>query len=149
MVNTMAKSLEQILQDARACKLCKENLPLGPRPVVRAETGSPVLIIGQAPGTKVHASGIPWDDVSGNNLREWLSVDKEVFYDTPVTSTSNFCAPLQLPPFKLVSCRTITSETPQHQTPRSYSDHLPLYQSEGAHSRSSDLSGDDTRGRSY
>lgn len=62
----MTETLEQILQDARACTLCKEDLPLGPRPIVRAETSSPVLIIGQAPGTKVHVSGIPWDDVSGN-----------------------------------------------------------------------------------
>ena len=91
----MKETLEQILQNARACTLCKENLPLGPRPVVRAETGSPVLIIGQAPGTKVHASGIPWDDVSGNNLREWLGIDKEVFYDTSKIAIvpMGFCYP--------------------------------------------------------
>ena len=75
-------TLEQVLVEARSCTLCEEDLPLGPRPVVFAETSSSVLIIGQAPGTKVHASVIPWDDVSGNNLREWLGIDKTVFYDT-------------------------------------------------------------------
>ena len=91
----MAELLQQILQDARACTLCKENLPLGPRPVVRAEASSPVLIIGQAPGTKVHASGIPWDDVSGNNLRDWLGIDKAVFYDTSKIAIvpMGFCYP--------------------------------------------------------
>lgn len=91
----MTKTLEQVLTEARDCTLCKEHLPLGPRPVVRAETGSPVLIIGQAPGTKVHASGIPWDDVNGNNLRDWLGIDKNGFYDTAKIAIvpMGFCYP--------------------------------------------------------
>ena len=91
----MTETLEQILNDARACTICEESLVLGPRPVVRAEVSSPILIIGQAPGTKVHASGIPWDDVSGNNLREWLGIDKTVFYDSSIISIvpMGFCYP--------------------------------------------------------
>lgn len=91
----MAKTLEALLIEARACTLCKEHLPLGPRPIVFAQTSSPVLIIGQAPGSKVHTSGIPWDDVSGNNLRDWLGIDKTIFYDTSKIAIApmGFCYP--------------------------------------------------------
>lgn len=65
----------------RACRLCEAHLPLGPRPVIRGSEHSRLLIIGQAPGTKVHASGIPWDDASGARLRDWLALDKAMFYD--------------------------------------------------------------------
>lgn len=54
---------------------------MGPRPVLEASTNSRILIIGQAPGTKVHATGIPWNDPSGNRLREWLNVDRDTFYN--------------------------------------------------------------------
>lgn len=73
--------LSKVLKDARACTLCADNLPLGPRPVLRAAGASRLLIIGQAPGTKVHESGVPWDDKSGDRLREWLGVEKDIFYD--------------------------------------------------------------------
>ncbi|MCK0123296.1 uracil-DNA glycosylase family protein [Gelidibacter sp. F2691] len=63
------------------CTLCKAHLPLGPRPVVTAHANSKIVIIGQAPGTKVHASGIPWDDASGKQLRNWLGVSNEEFYN--------------------------------------------------------------------
>lgn len=76
----MAK-LEQILRDARACTLCAAHLPLGPRPVLRARASARVLIIGQAPGTRVHETGIPWNDRSGDRLRDWLGLDKNRFYD--------------------------------------------------------------------
>ena len=66
---------------ARACTLCVATLPLGPRPVLRVSTTARLLIIGQAPGTKVHASGIPWNDPSGVRLRSWLQMDDETFYD--------------------------------------------------------------------
>ena len=56
-------------------------MPLGPRPVVRASASARLLIIGQAPGTRVHASGTPWDDPSGDRLRDWLGMDREQFYD--------------------------------------------------------------------
>lgn len=64
-----------------ACTLCAAQLPLGPRPVARFSPTSRMLIIGQAPGTRVHASGVPWDDDSGDRLRGWLGVDRDVLYD--------------------------------------------------------------------
>ena len=73
--------LDALLADIRACRLCEAQLPLGPRPVLRASGTSRLLIVGQAPGTKVHASGIPWDDASGKRLREWLEMDVDTFYD--------------------------------------------------------------------
>lgn len=74
-------ALDALLTEIRACRLCEAHLPLGPRPVLRASTTSKLLIVGQAPGTKVHASGIPWDDASGRRLRDWLCVSPEAFYD--------------------------------------------------------------------
>lgn len=73
--------LVETLNDVRHCQLCAGNLPNPPRPVVRAAVGARLLIIGQAPGTRVHASGVPWDDPSGDRLRSWLSVTRDVFYD--------------------------------------------------------------------
>ncbi len=78
----MADSLAILLEEIRACRTCAGALPCGPRPVIRAETGARLLIIGQAPGSRVHASGIPWDDASGDRLRTWMAVDRTVFYDT-------------------------------------------------------------------
>ncbi len=74
-------ALEALLGEIRACRLCAAHLPLGPRPVLRASATARLLIVGQAPGTKVHASGIPWDDASGKRLREWLEMTPETFYD--------------------------------------------------------------------
>jgi uracil-DNA glycosylase len=74
-------SLPVLLHQIRACTLCARHLPLGPRPVLSASTTARLLIVGQAPGTKVHATGIPWNDASGERLRQWLSVDRDVFYD--------------------------------------------------------------------
>ncbi len=65
----------------RACRVCAAQLPLGPRPVLRAGAGARLLIIGQAPGTRVHETGIPWNDRSGERLRDWLAVDRDTFYD--------------------------------------------------------------------
>jgi len=71
-----------LLDRIAGCRVCEAHLPLGPRPVVRAsDPQARILIVGQAPGTKVHASGIPWDDASGKRLRDWLGVAPEVFYD--------------------------------------------------------------------
>ncbi len=71
-----------LLERIAACRVCEAFLPLGPRPVVRAsDPRAKILIVGQAPGTKVHASGIPWDDASGKRLRGWLGVEPEAFYD--------------------------------------------------------------------
>ena len=73
--------MKQLLLKIRDCEICKAHLPLGPRPIVRGHRDSKIVIIGQAPGTKVHASGIPWDDTSGRELRKWLDISSEVFYD--------------------------------------------------------------------
>jgi uracil-DNA glycosylase len=72
--------LNDLLSKVRKCTLCTD-LPLGPRPVLRIKSSAKVLIIGQAPGTKVHETGIPWNDRSGDRLREWLGVDRDTFYD--------------------------------------------------------------------
>ncbi|MEE8445761.1 MAG: uracil-DNA glycosylase family protein [Alphaproteobacteria bacterium] len=74
-------ALAALLREIRACRICAEHLPLGPRPVLRAEAGARLMIVGQAPGTKVHESGIPWDDPSGERLRQWLALEPSVFYD--------------------------------------------------------------------
>ena len=73
--------VEAIAAEARACTVCAAHLPLGPRPVFRISATARVLIMGQAPGTKVHATGIPWNDPSGERLRGWLMMDREQFYD--------------------------------------------------------------------
>lgn len=73
--------LDGLLAQIRACTHCAAHLPLGPRPVLRAASGARLMIIGQAPGTRVHESGIPWNDRSGERLRDWLRIDPELFYD--------------------------------------------------------------------
>jgi uracil-DNA glycosylase len=73
--------VESVAAKARACTICAPYLPLGPRPVFRISATAKLLIMGQAPGTKVHASGIPWNDPSGERLRGWLAMDREQFYD--------------------------------------------------------------------
>lgn len=74
-------SHEVLIDDIKHCRLCHADLALGANPVVQFHPKAKVLIIGQAPGTRVHASGIPWDDPSGERLRSWLSVDKSLFYN--------------------------------------------------------------------
>ena len=74
-------SFSSLLAEVRACTICEAHLPLGPRPVLQLHPKARILIAGQAPGRKVHASGVPFDDPSGNRLREWLGVTREVFYD--------------------------------------------------------------------
>lgn len=78
---TMDATLDAALTAARACTLCAEQLPHEPRPVVRAAPSAKLLIIGQAPGRRVHESGIPWNDPSGDRLRDWLQLDRDAFYD--------------------------------------------------------------------
>jgi uracil-DNA glycosylase len=73
--------MKTLLEEIKQCTICKKHLVLGPRPVVSAHPNSKIIIIGQAPGTKVHASGIPWNDASGNQLRKWLNVTDNTFYD--------------------------------------------------------------------
>lgn len=76
-----AHDMETLLARIRGCTACAAHLPLGPRPVVRASATARVLIVGQAPGTRVHATGIPWNDPSGERLRAWMGVDRATFYD--------------------------------------------------------------------
>ena len=75
------RDLADLVDAARACRVCAAHLPLGPRPVLRATTTARLLIVGQAPGTKVHETGVPWNDPSGDRLRDWLDLDREAFYD--------------------------------------------------------------------
>jgi uracil-DNA glycosylase len=71
---------DKLLGQISACTVCHMHLPLGPRPVVQGHPSARILIISQAPGLKVHESGIPWNDLSGERLRSWLGVDRETFY---------------------------------------------------------------------
>ncbi|WP_391088919.1 uracil-DNA glycosylase family protein [Vibrio sp. NH-UV-68] len=73
--------LDKLLSEVRACRLCEPHLPLGANPIIQASQSAKLLIIGQAPGTKVHHSSIAWNDPSGDRLREWLQLDKDTFYD--------------------------------------------------------------------
>lgn len=73
--------MKELLSNIRKCEVCKAHLPLGPRPIVAAHPEARILIIGHAPGTKVHQTGIPWDDQSGKQLRKWMGVTDEMFYD--------------------------------------------------------------------
>ena len=75
------KGLSVLLKEVRGCQVCAQHLALGPRPVLQAHPGARILVAGQAPGSKVHASGVPFDDASGERLRQWMGVSAEVFYD--------------------------------------------------------------------
>lgn len=88
-------SLKRLLGEVAECRICEEFLPLGPRPLVKIWAPARLVIIGQAPGRKAHESGIPWNDPSGDRLREWLGVSREVFYDDPriALMPMGFCFP--------------------------------------------------------
>ncbi len=90
-----ARSLSGLLTEIRACTVCAESLVDGPRPVVQAGTRASIVIIGQAPGRRVHESGIPWNDPSGVTLRRWLGMDEEQFYDPNLVALvpMGFCYP--------------------------------------------------------
>ncbi|MAK63427.1 MAG: uracil-DNA glycosylase [Maricaulis sp.] len=90
-----APDLDQLLAEIRACRQCAEALPHEPRPVIRASATARILIVGQAPGTRVHASGKPFTDPSGDRLRDWMGVDEAVFYDESriAIAPMGFCFP--------------------------------------------------------
>lgn len=92
---TRLSDLEALLAEVRACTLCAEHLPLGPRPVLHVAASARLLIVGQAPGTRVHESGIPWNDPSGDRLRAWMALDRDRFYDHRVVAIipMGFCYP--------------------------------------------------------
>jgi len=73
--------LQSLLAQIRACRACEAHLPHGPRPVLQVGRSARVLVVGQAPGARVHASGVPWDDKSGERLRDWMGIGAECFYD--------------------------------------------------------------------
>lgn len=73
--------LETLLCEVRACRVCAAHLPNPPRPVLRASPTARLMIVGQAPGRRVHETGVPWNDPSGDKLREWLQLSREDFYD--------------------------------------------------------------------
>ena len=87
--------MRTLLKQIRNCKECEKYLPLGANPILAASPKSKIIIIGQAPGRIVHSTGIPWDDKSGDNLRNWLGVEKSVFYDTNLFALMpmGFCYP--------------------------------------------------------
>ena len=87
--------MKQLLKEIRKCTICAEHLPLGPRPVIEASERSKVILVGQAPGTKVHESGVPWGDQSGKKLRQWLGVNDEQFYNSDIFGIvpMGFCYP--------------------------------------------------------
>ena len=76
-----ARAFSRLVAEARACTLCEKDLPHAPRPVFRVARGAPILVVGQAPGRRVHETGVPWNDASGERLRDWLGVDAAAFYD--------------------------------------------------------------------
>lgn len=89
------RRFDVLLQNVRACRICEAALPAGPRPILQIHPGARVLIAGQAPGRKVHESGIPFDDASGNRLRDWMGVTRETFYDPSLVAIlpMGFCYP--------------------------------------------------------
>ncbi len=89
------KKLQSLLTEVRACTVCTEHLPAGPRPIVQLGSGTPIVIIGQAPGRRVHESGIPWNDPSGVLLRTWLGLREDEFYDPEIVAIvpMGFCYP--------------------------------------------------------
>jgi len=77
----MSESLAKLVKEIRSCSLCAAHLPLGPRPIIQVSSFAKILVVGQAPGSRVHQTGIPFNDPSGDRLREWMGIDKEAFYD--------------------------------------------------------------------
>lgn len=92
---TPERELEKLLAKIRSCHECAPDLIRAPRPVIQASITARVCIAGQAPGTRVHATGIPFNDASGDRLREWMGIDREVFYDETKIATvpMGFCFP--------------------------------------------------------
>ena len=86
--------LEALLKEVRACTICT-GLPLGPKPLLQADSAAQILLVGQAPGSKTHEKGRPFDDVSGKRLRGWLGVTEEQFYDPRLFAIipMGFCFP--------------------------------------------------------
>jgi uracil-DNA glycosylase len=91
----MSRALNQLVTEISACRVCAASLPHEPRPVVWVDPRARILIAGQAPGRRVHESGIPWNDPSGDRLRDWMGLDRETFYDKRniAVAAMGFCYP--------------------------------------------------------
>ena len=87
--------MKKLIKEISSCNVCKEHLELGPRPIVSAHRKSKIVVIGQAPGTVVHKTGIPWDDKSGENLRVWMGINNNDFYNSQKIAIipMGFCYP--------------------------------------------------------
>ena len=87
--------MNKLLNKIQKCEVCKEHLPLGPRPVIQLNAHSKIIIISQAPGRRVHETGIPWNDASGKKLKSWMNVNDEIFYNPVCISIlpMGFCYP--------------------------------------------------------
>lgn len=111
----MSEKLCHLVDDIRHCQACAESLPFPPRPVLSASGSAKLLIVGQAPGLRVHETGIAWNDASGDRLRQWMGLDKAVFYNAEKIAIlpMGFCYPGRgtsgdLPP--LPQCATLWRE---------------------------------------
>ena len=89
------RKFAKLLRDVRACRICEAHLPAGPRPIINAHEHARILVAGQAPGRRVHESGIAWNDPSGDRLREWMGIDPDTFYDEKQVALvpMGFCYP--------------------------------------------------------
>lgn len=87
--------MNQLIEEIKRCTICIQHLPLGANPIFAAGKKSKIIIIGQAPGKVVHESGVPWNDKSGDTLRNWLAIDRTLFYDTDFFALvpMGFCYP--------------------------------------------------------
>ncbi len=92
-IGAVVRALDKLVAEIHACRAC--DLPHEPRPVVWAHPDARILIAGQAPGRRVHETGIPWNDASGDRLRDWLQMDRDAFYDKPkiAVAAMGFCFP--------------------------------------------------------
>jgi uracil-DNA glycosylase len=106
-VSTSRPSLSRVSAEARACTLCAQKLPFKPRPVFLVGRRARLLIVGQAPGRRVHETGVPWNDPSGDVLREWLGLDRSRFYDTSRIAIvpTGLCYPGTVDGVDLAPCR--------------------------------------------
>lgn len=93
--NLAATEFAELIESVRQCRLCEKSLPLGPRPVLQIDPRARILIAGQAPGRRVHETGVPFDDPSGDRLRDWLGISRDVFYDPTEVAIlpMGFCYP--------------------------------------------------------
>lgn len=92
---TRKENLNRLLEEIRACRICAAHLPHGPRPIIRASKTAKLRIAAQAPGIRVHETGLSFNDPSGDRLREWLGIDRETFYDESQVAIvgMGFCFP--------------------------------------------------------